>query len=99
ISFSAGPGGQPPDPVTARRPMRAGGGEGESRTWGAACAAGRIASVRRPGFTAFRPLPAVPGFGPGAAVADGVSLLVGDRDAPRRLRVPGSSRGQLAGQG
>ncbi len=37
-----------------------------------------------------------PGFGLGAAVSDGVPLLVGDRDAPRRLRVLGGSVRQVA---
>src|SRR5713101_3335065 len=71
------PGSQPPGAVSAGRPVRAGGREGESEAkghdpGGAAGPARRIATVRRPGFAAFRPLFAVTlGFGPGAAVPDG----------------------------
>src|SRR6266704_3184462 len=42
--------------------------------------------------------PVALGFGPGAAVADGVSLPVGHRHAPRRRRVAGGRGGQVAGQ-
>jgi hypothetical protein len=38
-------------------------------------------------------------LGPGAAVADGVPVLVGHGHAPRGLRVLGGRRGQVAGQG
>src|SRR6266852_5961506 len=58
------PGSQPPGAVSAGRPVRAGGREGESGPGGAAGPARRIATVRRPGFAAFRPLFAVTlGFG------------------------------------
>src|SRR6266568_1883411 len=42
--------------------------------------------------------PVALGFGPGAAVPDGVSLPVGHRHAPRRLEVAGGRNGQVAGQ-
>src|SRR6185437_2311814 len=40
----------------------------------------------------------VPGFGPGAAVGDGVSLVVGDGEAPGCLGVGCRGAGQVAGQ-
>jgi hypothetical protein len=43
-------------------------------------------------------VPVVPGFGSGAAVADGVAVLVGDRDAPGGLLVLRGGAGQVAGQ-
>src|SRR5689334_1889754 len=43
-------------------------------------------------------LPVAPGFGPGTAVPDGVSVLVGHGHAPRRRGVAGGSGGQVAGQ-
>jgi hypothetical protein len=42
--------------------------------------------------------PVALGFGPGTAVPDGVPLLVGHRQAPRRRRVAGGRGGQVAGQ-
>ena len=51
--------------------------------------------VSRAGAGAF---PAGPGFGPGAAVGDGVPLLVGDGQAPGGLRVVRGGGGQVAGQ-
>ena len=76
-------GAQPPGAVPAGRPVPAGRGEGE------------------PGFSRRARACAVPlvlGFGPGTAVGDGVALAVGDRQAPRGLRVPRGRRGQVAGQ-
>src|SRR6185437_1742211 len=60
---------QPPGAVAAGRPVPAGRGEAEPGP----------GPARRPRA---RPLPVVPGFGPGAAVPDGVAVLVGDRHAP-----------------
>ena len=54
-------------------------GEGESRP------------VPAPPVAQVRPVSVALGFGPGTAVADGVSLLVGHRHAPRRRRVGGGS--------
>ena len=92
-------GAQLPAAVAAGRPVLAGGGERESRPRGAAGLAGRITSVRRTGSMPFRRLLAVLGFGPGAAVPDGVPVLVGHGDAPGRLGVLGGRGGQVAGQG
>ena len=75
-------------------PVPAGGGEGEPGP--VPGPAGRVASVQRPGFPAF--LAVSPGSWPGAAVADGVSLLVGDGDAPRGGGVLRGGVRQVAGQ-
>ena len=97
IWLSAGPGAQCPGAVSAGRSMLAGSGERESRTRGAA---GRIAPVRWAVLAWFVPASAVVlGFGSGAAVPDGVALLVGDGHAPGGLRVAGGGAGQVAGQG
>ena len=76
-------GGQPPGSVPAGRPVPAGRGEGEPGL------------SRRAGACA---VPLVLGFGPGAAVGDGVPLVVGDGQAPRGLRVRRGGGGQVAGQ-
>ena len=92
---SAGPGGQPPTAVPARRAVLIGGGEGEPRPLPGP--AGRVASVGRTGFPAF---PVDRGFRFGAAVADGVSLLVGHGYAPGRPGVAGGGAGRsLASHG
>jgi hypothetical protein len=81
----AGPrGAQPPAAVSAGRPVPAGRGEPEPGP-----------ARRRPWSGAF---PVALGFGPGAAVPDGVALLVGHRDAPGGLRVGRGGGGQVAGQ-
>jgi hypothetical protein len=97
--LSGDPGDQPPAAVSAGWAVLAGGGEGKSWWWGAAGPAGRIVAAGRLGSGASCGAGVVGGFGPGAAVAGGVSLLVGDGHAPRRLRVGGGRAGQVPGQG
>ena len=75
---------QPPGAVPARRAVPAGRGEGEP-----------VPARRRAGPGA---VGAALGFGPGAAVADGVSLPVGHRHAPGRPRVPRGGGHEVAGQ-
>ena len=62
----------------------------------------RLAGVKEnpapPGGPGPGAFPAALGSGPGAAVADGVAVLVGDRHAPGRLRVPRGRGDQVAGQ-
>jgi translation initiation factor IF-2 len=88
VPLSAGPGVQPPGAVPAGRPALVRGGDGEPRPG------------PRPGWPAFLPVPAAAlGFGPGAAVADRVALLVGHGDAPGGCRVAGGGAGQVPGQG
>ena len=79
-------GAQPPGAVVRRaaRPGRA--GVNGRREPGPA---------RRPGSGSF---PVALGFGPGAAVPDGVPVLVGDGHAPGRRRVLRGGGGQVAGQ-
>ena len=80
---------------------QAGPGSGGAQPPGAIAAgrpvpAGRgEAEPRRSGAGAFA---VALGSGPGAAVPDGVSLVVGDGQAPRGLRVAGGGGGQVAGQ-
>ena len=107
------PGGQPPGPVAAGRPVTPGGGEGEPRpqagagSAGLILAAGRVVAagrimqagrIVRGGRVVSGGAGVVFGCGPGAAVADGVALLVGDGDAVRGLGVGGGGRGEVAGQ-
>jgi len=83
----AGPGAreaQPPGAVSAGRPAPAGRGEAEP-----------VLARRRAGA---RALAVAAGFGAGAAVPDGVAVLVGDRDAPGGPGVTGGGGGQVAGQ-
>ena len=84
-------GGQPPGAVAAGRAVRPGGGEREPGPVPVPGPAG----AGRSWSGAFRVL----GFGPGAAVPDGVAVLVGHGHAPGRLRVAGGRVGQVAGQG
>ncbi len=105
------PGGEPPGPVSARRPG-AGRGEGEpglraaGRPGSAGRRAGRLVpgAVRRPGplrcpgASGSAVSSAAAGFGPGAGVPGGASAGVGDGQAPRRRRVRGGGGGQVAGQ-
>ena len=83
VPLPGGPGRQPPAAVSARRSGPAGGGEREP---GPSLAAG------------FRPGRLVPALGPGASVADGVSLLVGYGHAPGRSGVARGRAGQVPGQ-
>jgi hypothetical protein len=53
----------------------------------------------RAGFVPSGGVGAALGFGSGAAVADGVSLLIGDGHAPGRLEILGGRAGQVTGQG
>src|SRR5690349_5356594 len=77
-------GAQPPGAISAAgRPVPAGRGEGEP------------GSCWRAGSGA---LPVTLGFGSGAAVGNGVSLVVGDGQAPRGLRVGCGGGGQVPGQ-
>ena len=90
-------GGQPPGAVAARRAMVACGGEGEPLPVRAA--AGRVVSAGRARTLLVRSAFSVAfGCWPSAAVADGVAVLVRDRDAPRGRGVPGGGAGQVAGQ-
>jgi tetratricopeptide (TPR) repeat protein len=103
-------GGQPPGPVPAGRPVLAGGGEGEpwrvavagpagrGMITGRGMAAGRGGPAGRGGFVPLGGACMVPGSGPGAAVADGVSLLVGDAETIGGRGVGGGGPGQLPGQ-
>jgi hypothetical protein len=79
------PGGRCPLAATKVKPSRPGSGVGP----GGSCPPGlpRLARVLM-----------VARFGPGAAVADGVALGVGDRHAPGRPGVAGGRGGQLPGQ-
>ncbi len=87
IPLSAGLGGEPPAPVSLWWALLAGGREGEP------------GSVLGPRRAAFLPVPVVSvGFWPGAAVADGVALLIGHGDAPGGCRVAGRGAGQVAGK-
>jgi len=98
-------GGQPPGPVPAGRPVLAGAGEGEPWRVAVAGPAGRIVvtgrggSAGRGGFVPPGGVQAVAGFGSGAAVADGVAVLVGDGEAVRSGGVGGGGAGQVPGQG
>ena len=79
-------GGQPPGAVSAGRSVIVGGGEGESPGAGAGSARRvMVAAGDRTGGAGFCrwAAGAVFGSGSGAAVADGVSVLVGDGDAVR----------------
>ena len=58
-------------------------------------AGGSKGEPRRAGAGA---LPVTPGFGAGAAVGDGVALVVGDGQAPGGLRVGCGGGGEVAGQ-
>ncbi len=90
VGLSAGPAAQCPGAVSARWGVLAGGGEGEP--W----------PVPVPGPARWsRSLwfPVTFGFGSGAAVADGVPVLVGDGDAPGGLGVAGGGVGKVAGEG
>ena len=58
-------------------------------------AGGSEGEPRRSGAGA---LPVTPGFGAGAAVPDGVALVVGDGEAPGGLRAGCGGGGQVAGQ-
>ena len=81
------PAAKPPGAVPSGRAAEIRRGEGDRR------------SVPLPGFPVFIAAPGVfLGFGPRAAVADGVAVLVGDRDAPGGLRVLCGRGGQVAGQ-
>jgi hypothetical protein len=87
VRLPGGPGGEPPAAVSARRAVLAGGREGEP------------GSGPRPGRAAFVPVSVVSlGLGAGAAVADGVSLLIGHGHAIRGSRVAGGGVGEVAGQ-
>src|SRR5271154_606818 len=107
-------GGQPPGPVPAGRAMLAGGGAREPRparvagrargtgrivAGGRIVAAGGIVAAGR-AWCAARggTCRAGPGFWPGAAVADGVAVLVGDRYAPGGPGVAGGGPDQVAGR-
>src|SRR5690349_12736415 len=77
-------------------------GAGGAQPPGAISAAGRSVAAgggegepRRAGAGA---LPVVLGFGPGAAVGDGVALVVGDGQAPGGPGVGCGGGGQIAGQ-
>ena len=96
-SVVAGVGGDRVD-----RDDQAGPGSGGAQPPGAISAAGRAvpagrgeAEPRRSGAGAFA---VALGFGPGAAVPDGVSLVVGDGQAPGGLRVARGGGGEVAGQ-
>ena len=76
-------GAQPPGAIAVGRAVPAGRGEGEPGfSW-------------RAGAGAF---PVTPGFGAGAAVGDGVALVVGDGQAPGGPGVGCGGGGQVAGQ-
>ena len=93
VRLPGGPGGQPPGAVPAGR-LRPG-CRGEGEPWpGPTGPAGGITAVRRAGFAASG---RGSGFGSGAAVADRVPVLVGDRHAPGGPGVGGGA-GQVAGQ-
>jgi len=106
VRSSGQAGGQPPGAVAAGRPVPTGRGEGEFRPEAGAGSAGRwiVADGRGvvagwPGFGRSGGADAVFGFGPGAAVTDGVSLLVGDGDAVRGPGIAGGSISQVTDQG
>ena len=99
VAVAGDAGGEPPGSVAARRTLVAGAGEGESGAKRAGRAggmvrAGRIVGAgwrfRSSGLGFLR-------FGPGASVAGGVSLAVGDRDLPFGLGAAGGGAGQVAG--
>ncbi len=76
-----------PGAIPARRAGLPGSGEGEPRP------------VPGPaGWRRSRPFPVALGFGPGAAMADGMSQLVGHGDAPCGFRVGCGSVRQIPGQ-
>src|ERR1035438_8763233 len=102
------PGSKSPGAISSGWAGLAAAGEGEARRWGAAGPAGRIVTGRivtgrvmvtgRPGSHAVCGPGVVLGFGAGAAVAGGVSLLVGDGNAPGGLGIGGGRAGQVPGQ-
>ena len=100
VSLSGNPGGQPPGPVPAGRAVGDGGRERESRPAAALGGpVGRVVTARRDGLLAFSPVcRGAPWFGPGAAVADRVPVLVGDRRAPGGPGVAGGGACQVPGQ-
>jgi len=81
------PGRGGPAAVPARRAVLPGGSEGEPG------AVPGLMAARRPGSC-----PAVLRSGPGAAVADGVAVLIGHGHAPRGRGVPRSRGHEVAGQ-
>lgn len=81
------PGPEPPGAVPAGRVGAVFSGEGE---------AGAIPGCRPAAFLAVAAVSAE--FGASAAVADGVAVLVGDREAPGGAGVAGGRGGQVTGQ-
>ena len=67
---------------------------GEAEGW----PSGRVRAARRNGLVLYGGACVPGGCGPGAAVADGVALAVGDGDAPGGPGRPGRCRGQVPGQ-
>jgi len=88
IRLAGDPGGESPGAVAARRARLIGGREGEPGP------AGQVRPTRRIRFVPFRG----GGCRPGAALADGVALAVGDGQAPGGAGVAGRGGGQVAGQ-
>src|SRR5580658_1211171 len=86
---------EPPGPVPAGRPVAAGGSEGEPGGIPAR-PAGRVRGI--PFLPGTGALGVVLGFGPGAAVADRVAILVGHGQAPGRLGIRRRRAGQVPGQ-